>query len=403
MSEKVTMNDFIQNISYYNTPDEFGPKRPQQVGGTRFEPVTAKTGAFLQPNGDIFFSLYEPKVNTIEIIMQQGHTTKELPLKKNEQGFFEGTFKLDNPRFVGIRCLEVRIDGVVVVYPRIPTMFRKNKAINYVDVPDLNWTDAMTKNVPHGTVAYEIYWSETVQNWQRCMVYTPAEYRHNADKKYPVLYLHHGWGENETTWMFAGRVPQIMDNLIAEGKAEPFIVVTNENMPKLPSDGTHGNTGYMNILMNDCIPYIEREYRVLTDKWHRGIGGNSYGGMTTGRIGFTYPDKFGWLMNPGLRCHDFWPTFEENHHLDWMYDNAEEVGKQYKLIYRSKGTWEIFDNFTGAAEDEAFLKKNGISDLPCYFFEWIVDGYHEWDRFSKMFSSFAKMAFKDGMKDSEEN
>ena len=387
---------FVNNPSYYNTSHSFGKPRPQEVGGTRYKPVRIDTGAFLQENGDIRFYLFEPKATTIEIVMQQGHTAETLALQKNSEGFFEGTWVNNgDPRFIGKRGLTVKIDGVACSYYRIPRYYRGNKLTNYVDFPDPEWDDYLIKDVPHGTLAFETYWSDTVGGWQRCMVYTPAEYRHNTDKKYPVMYLHHGWGENETSWMFAAKVPQIMDNLIAEGRAEPFIVVTNENMPKLPSDGSHGMDGYTSVLLNDCISFIEREYRCIPDKWHRGIGGNSYGGMMTSVIGFGHPEMFSHLgiFSGGFRFKDLWQTYEENHHLDWLYNNAEEIGKTYTIIYRGHGTGEYSD-VPDNSDDEVFCRENGIDALPCYKRHFIKDGYHEWDTFGKEFAQFAQYAFK---------
>jgi enterochelin esterase family protein len=187
-----------------------------------------------------------------------------------------------------------------------------------------------------------------------------------------------------------------MDNLIAEGRAVPFIVVTNENMPKLPSDGTHGMEGYESLLLNDCIPFIEGEYRVKKDKWSRAIAGNSYGCMVTSFVGFRHPERFGalGLLSGGIRCKDIWPAFEQNHHLDWLKGNAAAVGAAYRLIYRCHGTVELHDS-PDHVQDDAFLKENGISDLPCYVREFFPGGRHEWDTFGKDFAGFAARAFKE--------
>ena len=389
-----TFKDFMDNPSCRNTADAH-IWREQMIGGTRTDPVNAKTGAFLQENGDILIRLYEPDAQKIEILWLAGHDRITMPLEKKEGGLFEGVYSYTgDPIMVGKRTFYVIIDGIRTVYPKIPTIYRGLGPVNYVDIPDLSWDDYLIKNVPHGALSYRTYWSETVQDWLRCMVYTPAEYEH-TDREYPVVYLHHGWGENETTWMFGAKVPQIMDNLIAEGRCVPFIVVTNENMPKLPSDGTHGMEGYTKVLLNDCIPFIEKEYRAKTDKWSRAIAGNSYGCMITSRIGFSHPDLFGslGLISGGIRCKDFWPRFEQNDHLDWLKEDPAAVGKEYRLLYSSFGTVEYYDS-PDHEQDDAFLAEHGISDLPCWVQRKFEGGRHEWDSFGKGFAGFAELLFR---------
>lgn len=395
-------SDFIRDRSYQYTADAFVYRR-QMIGGTRTAPIMEDTGAFLQANGDILFRLYEPEAPQIEIEWIAGHDREIMALIKRGDGFFEGVLPYTgNPKLTGKRTFILRIDGQTVVHPRIPAIFRGHQMVNYVEIPDLSWRDCLVRNVPHGALAYRLYWSETVQDWQRCMVYTPAEYDH-SQKEYPVLYLHHGWGENETTWMFGAKVPLIMDNLIAEGRAVPFIVVTNENLPKLPSDGTHGMAGYSQVLLRDCIPFIEKEYRVKTDKWSRAIGGNSYGCMITSFIGFTHPELFGnlGLFSGGIRCKDFWPAYEQNHQLDWLCRHAVDVGNAYRLIYRAHGTVEYHDS-PDHVQDDAFLEEHGISQLPCFVREFFPDGRHEWDTFGKDFAGFARYAFSSFMQQSNQ-
>lgn len=397
---------FAENKYYHCVADHFDNLPPERMGGTRECPVLVETGAFLQSNGDILFRLFYPDANQIYIEISRSPDNKIVPLEKKENGVFEGVFPYPagETDFIGKRNITVYVDGLAVISPRIPTYFRSGKISNYVDIPDPEWDDYLIKNVPHGTLSYEIYWSEVVGDWRRCMVYTPAEYRHNPDKKYPVLYLHHGGGENETSWMFAGKAPQIMDNLIAEGKAVPFIIVTNYNAPRFTTDGEHrvdeyreGMEEFCQILLKDCIPFIEREYRVIGDKWHRATAGLSYGCMVTSYTGFGHPEVFGnmGLISGGLRCRDYAPILEDNHHLDWLIGGAEQVAKEYKLIYRSHGTVEFSDHSNDHIEDEAFLKANGILDLPCVVREWFPGGKHEWDSFGKGLAGFAKQAFKD--------
>lgn len=204
-------------------------------------------------------------------------------------------------------------DNIPIVSDRTPLIAGMKGPKNYLDIPDPTWDDyLMDRKVARGAQAFRIYWSKITGSWHRCMVYTPPECNTSPEKKYPVLYLHHPAFKNtDTAWMFQGKAPLIMDNLLEEGKAVPFIIVTNECGPQLPED---------------CIPFIEKEYRCLDDKWNRATAGASWGGMLSSQLAFTWPDKFAnvGMISSGLRCVDSWPELKDNHYLDWI----EEMQKR---------------------------------------------------------------------------
>ena len=142
------------------------------------------------------------------------------------------------------------------------------------------------------------------QEWRRCMVYTPAEYDKSPSKKYPVLYLQHGMGENETSWANQGKMNFIMDNLIAEGKAKPMIVVMDngnievfKNKPGESPAEARAKFGaqFPAILVNEIIPHIESNYRTLTDRENRAMAGLSWGGLLTFNTTLNNLDKFAYI------------------------------------------------------------------------------------------------------------
>lgn len=392
---------FAENGAYTWTAGCFGRLPPEQIGGTKTEPVLVDTGAFLQENGDTLFRLYYPEAKTVKISIGYQRSAV-LELQKNEQGCFEGIYPYpEDIDHRGARDLTIRVDGSQVLSPRIPISFG-DAPKNYIYIPSPEWEDYLIKQVPHGSVSYELFWSEVFQDWRRCLVYTPYEYRHRPDKQYPVIYLHHGGNGNETQWTFSGKAPLILDNLIAEGKAEPCILVSNYNSPIFSSDAAKrveeyrmGMEQFCQMLIRDCIPFIEKEYRAIPDKWHRATAGLSYGCMVTSYTGFGHPEVFGnvGLISGGLRCKDFAPVLKDNHHLDWMLGNASGVGEQYRLIYRSHGTNEYHDS-THHVEDDAWLKEQGISQLPCFVREWFPGGLHQWDTFGKGLAGFVKNVFQ---------
>lgn len=406
------MADFSKycgNYTYTCTPLFFGKPSKEHVGGTMEEPVLADTGVNLLPNGDVSFRFFYPRAKEVVVNMRSGRHKMTLNLENDGTGLFSGVLPYEaDPNWVGIRDFTLSVDGVQVVTSRAPIQSGGGGRIgNTIYVPDVEWApwdEYLVKKVPHGTVSYDVYWSDVLQDWQRCMVYLPDEYYKNEDKKYPVLYIHHPGGGNETSWMFLGRVPFIMDNLIAEGLAEPFIVVSNECAAKTEADGRFGMDTYLDILIKDCIPFIDDRYHTKTDKWSRAAAGSSWGGMLSSRLVFSHPELFGsvGMLSSGLRCVDTHPVLEDNHYLDWMRGNGEEVGKQYKLIMRTHGEIE----YTGRPgvpgengnptllEDEVFLAENGIDKLPCYVRLVFPNYKHMWDTFSRGFYEFAKVLFK---------
>ena len=224
-------DEFINNQAYNYVADFFGELPPQIVRGTRVNPELGRTGAFLQEDGSTFFNLFYPDAE--EIIVKIGYkNTAELVLEKTQEGYFKGTYPY--PEAIdqrGKRTIKIYIDGILQLEPRIP-IIGGDVPENYIDIPDTGWDDYLIKDVPHGSVSYDLYWSEVAGEWRRCLIYTPYEYRHNPDKRYPVIYLHHGGNGNETQWFFGGKAGLIADNLIANEEAEPFIIVCNYNSPK---------------------------------------------------------------------------------------------------------------------------------------------------------------------------
>ena len=228
-------------------------------------------------------------------------------LKKNEKGVWSYTSSALSPELYTYNLI---VDGVKITDPLnvyavrdIASMF--NIFMIGGGVKGLY----QVKNVPHGTVAKVWYNSPTAGLTRRMTVYTPAGYETSGTKRYPVLYLLHGIGGDENAWSELGRATQILDNLIAEGKAEPMIVVmTNGNIsqeaaPGETSEGFKTPTmmlpktmdGNFETAFPDVIKFVEHTYRVQSDKNHRAIAGLSMGGFHSLFISINNPDTFGYV------------------------------------------------------------------------------------------------------------
>ena len=247
-----------------------------------FDPLFERS-AQLQSDGSYLLRFQAPNATEIKIIPWFGDPSPEgyapwrdkpIFASKDENGTFTAVLPFEENK-TGPRNLDIFIDGTFVVWPYFPIFWSDGRPWNYVEVPDNDMEFSYIRSVPHGAVSHQVYYSEATHAFERCLVYTPPGYM-NGTGAYPVLYLQHGGSENETVWTSCGRVNFIMDNLIAEGKCVPFIIVMNNTMIRYSYDDETAHlmdTCFENSLIRSCIPFIESNYRVKTDKWSRAIAG----------------------------------------------------------------------------------------------------------------------------------
>jgi len=245
----------------------------------------------------VHFRVFAPDAHKVEISFR-GEATKDA------DGFWNLVSK--EPEVEGFHYYQIIIDGVSTADPNGKPFFGMGRWVSGIEIPEAG--DAgdyyAIKDVPHGNVRESLYYSDIRNEWRRCMVYTPAEYDTRPDKKYPVLYLQHGMGENETGWANQGKMNLIMDNLIAEGKAKPMIVVMdNGNIESFsvrpgetPAQARARFGGqFPSILIEEIIPHIEKNFRVLADRESRAMAGLSWGGLLTFNTALPNIDKFAYI------------------------------------------------------------------------------------------------------------
>lgn len=243
----------------------------------------------------VHFKIYAPEAKKVEISFR-GEMTKQ------PDGYW--TLVSKEPEVEGFHYYQVIIDGVSTADPNGKTFFGMGKWVSGIEIPEEGVDYYSIKNVPHGNVLQSWYYSNIRKEWRRCIVYTPAEYDKNPNKRYPVLYLQHGMGENETSWSNQGKMNFIMDNLIAEGKSVPMIVVMdNGNIEvfktkdgETPEQARKRFGGdFPAILVNEIIPHIDSHFRTLTDRENRAMAGLSWGGLLTFNTTLNNLDKFAYI------------------------------------------------------------------------------------------------------------
>lgn len=228
-------------------------------------------------------------------------------LRKGKDGVWTGT--TDGPMDEGFHYYHLTIDGATVNDPGANNYFGSARWESGIEIPAHDRDFYALKNVPHGNVQQILFDSPSTGEQKRAFVYTPAEYSKNPKKRYPVLYLQHGWGEDETAWSNQGHANLIMDNLIAEGKCKPFIIVMTYGMTNNARFGTIGSFNYKDfetVLVDELIPYVDSNFRTIPDKKNRAMAGLSMGGMETKNITLSRPEVFDWygLLSGGTYSPD---------------------------------------------------------------------------------------------------
>ena len=346
-------------------------------------------------------------------------------MTKDENGVWTGT---SEPQDEGFHYYQLNIDGASVPDPNSLYYYGASRWGSGIEVPSDDQDFWQVKNVPQGSVSEVFYWSTYTEQMRRCHVYLPHEYFTNPTKKFPVLYLQHGMGENEYGWAEQGHTAQIMDNLIAEGKAVPCIIVMDNGLntrrpgetggfggfggprpqgaqgaPQGPrpqgapaqggqrpqgAPGQGGqrrggfggfggfSEGFKNVLFNDIIPMVEKNYRVIADPQHRAYAGLSMGGMQAREITLANPDKFAYV---GSFSSGAWNVDQVK--------GSEGFAKNVKLLFMSGGGKENMGCVEAAKNIKEQVGMNAV-------------GYespgtaHEWHTWRRSLYQFAQLIFK---------
>jgi enterochelin esterase-like enzyme len=233
--------------------------------------------------------------------------------------------------------------------------------------------DAKRDGIERGKIETVEYDSKSVGAKRKMVIYTPPGY--SKDNKYPVFYLLHGKGGNETNWSRAGAAPVILDNLLADKKIVPMIVV----MPNGEPGSTAGRNAFENDLLKDIIPYVEANYSVKADREHRAIAGLSMGGGQSLRIGLTQLDQFAWIG--GFSSALFGASAN-------LIKDADDANKKIRLLWVSCG-----DTDTLMKANQAFhgsLEEKKIQHI------WHIDsGGHTFPVWKNDLYLFAQLLFKE--------
>ena len=316
---------------------------------------------------------------------------KKWPMTKGADGVWSVT---TGPLVVGFHYYFLIVDGVAVNDPASETFFGCGKMASGIEIPETPEAAAYytyDKSVPHGQVRECHYYSSVENKERRCFVYTPAGYDTNVSKRYPVLYLQHGMGEDERGWSRQGKMANILDNQIASGKCVPMIVVMD-----------YGNCGYIHgtkpgetreefgasftpILLNDIIPYIDSTFRTLTDRDNRAMAGLSWGGHQTFNTTLANLDKFAYIG--AFSGAIFLPPQADIRQVyDGVFADAGKFNSQVHTLFLGMGSEENM----GSRQLSEKLKAAGIDNV---YYE-SPGTHHEWLTWRRCLNEFLPLIFK---------
>jgi enterochelin esterase family protein len=363
-------------------------------------PPPAFTSPEVIPDRHITFRIFAPKAQEVRLfstdifgLAPKGNMTKA------ENGMWEISVGPIDP---GAYRYNFNVDGVSVMDPRNPAVSESNgNAWSLVFLPGAGFMD--TKDVPHGAVASVTYYSKSLGKFRRMHVYTPPGYE-TSSEKYPIFYLLHGAGDSDDSWTSAGRAGFIIDNLIADKKAKPMLIVMPAghtapfDLSRPPSGAPRGldfNDDFVKDFVSDIMPYAETHYRVLRDRQHRAIAGLSMGGTHTLNIAIPHPEEFTYVgvfssgiigilpLGGPVAAPVASPTWEQQHLAE--LDNTAK--KDWKLFWFSTGKDDFLLNTTKATVE--LFQKHGYHPV---FQE--SAGAHTWTNWREYLNEFAPRLFQ---------
>jgi len=369
------------------------PSRKEAMG-TAGGGKQTKSGVFAQPNGDLQIKIYAPETKNVEVYFLAMEPRPRIALQKQDDGMHTGVFPFD-PTFCGPMSTDIYFDGTILLYPYIPIFWHRERPVNFIEIPDPETDWIQLRDVPHGAFARELFPTKSF-GVQRCMVYTPPDYYKGGE--FPVLYLQAGSGENESTWEYNGRAAHIVDNLLAESKCKPFIIVTCDGGVGNDAAGQYTQrvpdhdsmAAFRDMLLNDVIPFIESRYRVKKGKWNRAMAGLSRGCRQTSSTGIPHPEVFGYLgMFSGYMA-SATETGGRPEELAILRD-PKRFANEFKVVFRSMGAADhLMPHFL---EDNKKFEEGGLDKMPNYHYKLYPNQQHVWGAFRRGLHDFAQLIF----------
>ena len=313
------------------------------------------------------------------------------PMAKDNDGYWTG---ISDPQDEGFHYYQLIIDSAHVPDPGTLYFYGAGRWGSGVEIPAIDSDFYSLKDVQHGDLREKLYFSNVTQKWRRCFVYTPPNYEKDINTNFPVLYLQHGSGEDETGWYIQGKANLIVDNLIASDKAVPMIIVMDNGYATEPR--SHyvgmGTSAFEKVIINELIPMIDSTYRTINDREHRAMAGLSMGANQTIRLTMNNLDMFSYIgAFSGTTNYPGSIELDPEIYSDGRYKDGNLLNEQINLLFLSLGTSEPepFPGSVGAYK--TMLDKAGI----VYTYYESPNTAHEWLTWRRSLYHFVPLIFKE--------
>ncbi len=317
-------------------------------------------------------------------------------MNKSDEGTWIVTTK---PQVPGFHYYSLIVDGVSTADPASRSFYGCSRWSSAIEIPEKGMDDFDVQDVPHGEVRTINYFSKVENAWRPLMVYTPAGYN-EGNQEYPVVYIQHGGGEDHSGWMEQGRTAQIMDNLIAAGKAVPMIVVSANSNVQAHNGGMRGGYNWQGMqtfrseLLENVIPFVENTYRVKKDRKNRAMCGLSMGGGQSFYIGLRDPGVF---ANVGVFSTGMFggisdaSNFDLENEVPGMMTDTKTFNSWFDVFFITCGEQDPRIEYT-----RDIVKKMQEGGVEVRFNSY--PGDHEWQVWRKSLHEFAQILFREGQK-----
>lgn len=354
-----------------------------------FKPSSVNQQGKLYPQvnseGRVRASIFAPQANKVQLDL--GGIKYEMV--KDEKGIWTG---VSEPQDEGFHYYQLNIDGASVPDPGTVYFYGAGRLGSGIEIPAADQEFFAVKDVPHGLVSENIYFSKLTNSFRRCFVYTPANYNGDSKTRFPVLYLQHGSFEDETGWAVQGKSNLILDNLIASKKANPMIVVMDNGYAyKSQSNTARPESVFEEVVINEIIPMIDTKFRTIANREHRAIAGLSMGANQTMRIMMNHLDTFSYYGGfSGTSNYPSTDAIDASKFMDGKYKDGASINKKIKLFWLGLGTKEPIPFPASVGAFRTMLEKQGIK----YAYYESVGTAHEWLTWRRCLNQFATQLFK---------
>jgi enterochelin esterase-like enzyme len=334
------------------------------------------------PDNRVVFRLKAPDAQRVQIDLG-----KKYDMVRDTGGYWKVTTDSIGE---GFHYYSLLINGVALADPASETFYGMGRMASGIEIPFAQGSYYAVKDVPHGDVRMERYYSAVTNSWRRLYVYTPPAYDHNTTEKYPVLYIQHGGGEDERGWIAQGKTDLILDNLIAEKKARPMLVVMmdgNFGAGGIAGFGEQTLRQFENELKQVVIPFVEKNYRAETDGKSRALAGLSMGGIQTLYAGIKNTQLFAYL---GVFSSGWFANRPElsNPHYEFIKNNASTINSNLKALWVSMGGKEDI------AYNNCKIMLGKLDEMGIKYTYSEYPGGHTWPVWRNNLYNFAQLLFR---------